>query len=378
VRIATEQGSEERCTLLRDETTRWQLDHVTCPRWVLPNSAAAGYYRYQLEAPALDALVKARAELSEGEQLALANNLVATFRAGGLDAEQTLRALEQLADLPSRLVLEQILETFAALRDKALDDNQEEGYRAHLAAVLRPFYARLGLFPSGPQSGDDKMLRARVVRALALDAKDGPLSSELAALGRALLGAGEHPRLAELPSELFEPAMSAALRVGDDALLTRAIDKLRNESDGTVRSRLLSALSNLDQPARSERVLLLSLDPGLRVNERLSPLYGQSARRETRREAFAFLKQHYDALSAALSERGATHVLGVIGNFCAKAEVEDAKSFFAQRAEKLPGGPRELSLAVEAAELCAALLTAHKEGTQRFFAKLPTQPKKAR
>jgi alanyl aminopeptidase len=377
VRYASDKGSEERCMLLRDETTSWKLDNASCPRWVLPNSGAAGYYRYQLDASALDALVLARKELGEGEQLALANNLVATMRAGGLSAEPALTALSALADLPSRLVLEQILEVFAALRDKLLGEGEEAGYRARLAHILAPLYASLGIFPKATPSGDEKLLRARVVRALALDARHEPLLSELAGLGRALLGVGAEARLGELPSELIEPALSAALRSGDDALLTRAIDKLRNESDGTVRSRLLSALSNLDQPAQSERVLLLSLDPALRVNERLSPLYGQMARRETRAQAYAFLKQHYDALSAALSERGTSHVLGVIGHFCSPAEVEDAKSFFSVRAEKLPGGPRELSLALESGTLCAAFSLAQKEGVQRYFANAEVRAQKA-
>jgi alanyl aminopeptidase len=382
VRIAGEQGSEERCTLLRDQQTRWKLEQAKCPRWVLPNSGAAGYYRYQLPAPALSTLVEARAELSEAEQLALANNIVATLRAGGLAADTALTALVRLSDLPSRLVLEQVLEVFSYVRDKLLDGAQDEGYRAHLAALLRPLYARLGIFPTGTPSGDEKLLRARVVRALALDAKDAALTAELAALGKALLGAGEHARLAELPPELFEPAMSAALRGGDPELLKRAIDKLVHENDGTWRGRLLAAISGLDQPALSERVLALSLDPGLRVNERLAPLYGQMGRRETRAHAYAFLKQHYDALSAALSERGTTHVIGVVGHFCSRAEAEDAQSFFAARAPKLPGGPRELALALESVSLCAALADVQKEGAQRYFATPPAtsvkKPKSAR
>jgi alanyl aminopeptidase len=377
VRLGREKGSEERCTLLSEQTSQWKLDNASCPSWVLPNSAAAGYYRYQLDAPALDALIKARTALSEGEQLALANNVVATLRAGGLSAEQALGLLVQMADLPSRLVLEQILEVFAVVRDKLLDDAQDESYRAQLARLFKPLYAQLGVFPKAAPSGDEKLMRARVVRALAIDAKDATLAAELAALGRALLGVGEHPRLAELPSELIEPALSAALRAGDDALLARAIDKLIHENDGSARSRLLSALSNLDQPARSERVLQLSLDPGLRVNERLSPLYGQMGQRETRAQAYAFLKQHYDALSAALSERGTTHLLGLVGHFCSHTEAEDAKSFFATRVAKLPGGPRELSLALESAELCAALSAAQKESAQHYFATLAKAPTKA-
>ena len=221
---------------------------------------------------------------------------MASLRAAGLSAEEALSALAQLSDLPSRLVLDQILEAFSFVRDKLLEDAQDESYRAQLSRLLRPRFERLGLFPSGPVSGDEKLLRARVVRVLALEAKDPALLGELARLGRALLGVAEHPRLPELPSELFEPALSAALRTGDEALLERAIDKLVQENDGTVRGRALGR-GERARPAGAQPARAVA-QPGRTPARQRTPVAAVRTARTTR-DARARLRVSQAELRAA-------------------------------------------------------------------------------
>ena len=379
VRYAVAAQTAEQCVLLTAQSSSIKLSTPGCPRWLLPNAGAAGYYRYALDAAALDALLAARAELSEAEQISLVHNLAAAFRSGDLAAERLIPALEQLAGLASRQGLEQVLSALSSLRERLLDPHKLDAYRALVLRIVGPLQRKLGLFPRAGSvvSGEEKLLRASLTRSLALEAKEPGLLRELSALGRAQLGEAADPRLAQLPSELVDMALTAALRAGDEALLGRAIDKLLAEQDGTQRSRLLTAIVSLDRPELSGRVLALALHPQLRTNERLAPLFGQSARRETRDQAFAWLEQSYQQLAAVLSEHHRADLMGATSGFCSEQRAQQVSALFAQAAAKLPGGPRELALALESIRLCAALDAAQGEPLRAYFAEAAKQPSPA-
>jgi alanyl aminopeptidase len=366
-------GSAEQCLLLTDKEARVALEGASCPAWIMPNSEAAGYYRFALDAPALDALVAARATLSEAELITLANNLMAGMDAGSVRAEQALAGMITLSDRSSRLVLDQVLGALFDARDKLLSEAELAHYRARVAQVAGPVYRKLGLFPpAGAEvSGEEKLLRAQAVRALGLEARDPELYAELARLGRARLELETHPRALELPSELIDVALTAALRQGDDSVLARAKEKLVADADGTVRARLLTGIAGLDQPARTGAVLALALDPRLRVNERLPLVFGQMARTETRRAAFDWLKANEQGLSTALSQRHQADVIASVAGFCDEATAQEVEAYFGPRAEKIPGGPRELQLALERIRLCAALRAAQGESARAYFKEPP-------
>jgi alanyl aminopeptidase len=371
VRFAEQAGAQpkEQCVLLRDKTASVRLASARCPSWLLPNSQAAGYYRWTLEPAALEALVSAHRALSESEQISLVHNLLAAMRSADLGAEHALASAERLASLPSRLVLDQILSMFAFVRERFLGEEGMPGYRALIGRLVKPRYQQLGLLPkAGEQlTGEQKLLRSSVVRALAFEAKDPALLRQLAALGRVHLGSAARAKQPPLPPELIDAALSAALREADEGLLTRAIEQLFAETDGSARGRLLSAISTLDRPALSEQVLNLSLDPRLRTNERLAPLFGQSARKETRAAAYAWLKLHFDAFVAVLGEHHRAEVIGVTAGFCSEDMARDVEAFFGERAPRLPGGPRELAMTLEGIRLCVALDQAQGDRARSFF-----------
>ena len=63
-----------------------------------------------------------------------------------------------------------------------------------------------------------------------------------------------------------------------------------------------------------------------------------------------------------------THLIASAGYFCSEAEADDARRFFAERVDKLLGGPRELALALESSALCVALSRAQQKSAQSYFA----------
>jgi cytosol alanyl aminopeptidase len=361
VRFGTGKGAaKEQCALLREVSTRVLLETDSCPTWLMPNAGAQGYYRWALSDPLVDALVARRSELPLPEQMSLASNLSASLRAGRLEPTRVLSALKALASSPHRQVVETVLRAYGLVRE-LLDTDSLPRFRAELARTLKPAYAKLGLLPkAGAEvSGEDKLRRASLVRALYGLAEDPTVTRELAKLGSKLLADELRSQPAGLPSELLELALSAALREGGAPEFARAEALLFAANDGLTRTRLLTAMSYVRDPALSERVLALGLDTRLRVNERLLPLASQSMQPETRVRAFAWLREHYDAFQSQLGSHHKNDLIGTASSFCSERDAGEVESFFSSRAAQIAGGPRELALTLESIRACAALEAAY-------------------
>jgi alanyl aminopeptidase len=355
--------AKETCQLLAEHTATVALEGA-CPTWVMPNAGAQGYYRWSLAAPELDALIARRNELATTEQMSLANNLAAALRAGTVDLPRALKAEKLLATSSKRHVLESALKTFWMLHE-LLADESLPAFRADMAKTLRPQLDRVGLLPRATKvSGEEKLSRVSVVRALYGLSEEPALSKELARLGKPLLAGAEANAL---PSELVELALTAAVREGGAAAYDAVQAQLFASEDGVRRGRLLSALANVRDPELSQRTLALTLDDKLRVNERLLPLLVQLGQRETRDAAFAWLRQQFDALLVKLGAHGGNDVIGATSSFCSAQAAQEVEQFFSPRVEKVPGGPRELALTLETIRACAAMQAHYAESLRAAY-----------
>jgi cytosol alanyl aminopeptidase len=386
-------GIREQCVLLSELKTRVPLAEASgtspttnagrkpssCPSWVMPNAGAQGYYRWMLADDALDALVAKRSELSTPEQMSLANNVASALRAGRIDVSRALAAQKLLAASPKRHVMESALKTHWLVRE-LLDDASLPAFRAEVAKILRPAYTRLGLTPrAGAQvSGEEKLARASVVRAMFGLAEDPGVTRELIKLGTPLLApesASKPSRApANVPSELLELALTAVLRSQGAAAFDRAEAQLFAATDGLMRTRMLTAMAYVRDPALGQRALGLSLDARLRTNERLVPLFGQLSQAETREGAFAWLRTHYDALAALLGAHGGNDLISATGSFCSEDKAREVEAFFAPKSAHIAGGPRELLLTLETIRSCAALASTYAEPARKLYAGAGKEP----
>jgi cytosol alanyl aminopeptidase len=358
--------AREACTLMLEQTATLPLEGAGCPSWVMPNAGAQGYYRWSLADKELDALIAHRSELTPAEQMSLSNNVGAALRAGKVELERALKAQRVFAASTRRHVMESALKTFWLL-DELLEDGNLPAFRVDVAKSLRPQLTRIGLLPraGAKVSGEEKLWRAAVVRALYGLSEDAAVTRELVRLGKPLLADAEVR--STLPSELIEPALTAAVRDGGAAAYDSAQAKLFAADDGIQRSRFLSALANVRDPELARRTLGLTLDPKLRTNERLLPLLVQLGQRETRSEAFAWLKQNFDAVLAQLGAHGGNDLIGATGSFCTAQEAEDVEQFFAPQVNKVPGGPRELALTLESIRACVAIRAHYADALARVY-----------
>jgi alanyl aminopeptidase len=265
------------------------------------------------------------------------------------------------------------LALLARLRDNLLGATELPAYERLVHTLVARRTQEVGLFPRGEESSERKLLRPTLVSSLAFEANDRDLRAELERLGRARLGLAEDARVARLPNELVDAALSVAVQNGGNAVIERVKAALSSTTDGLERGRLLGALGANRDPALTPNVLELTLAEGLRTNERLGPIFGQMGERNTREAAYAWVTTHFDALVARLSKENAGGLVSIAGAFCSREHAERARQFYTGRVEQLSGGPRNLRLALESVELCAAFAEAHRKSAREYFARAPAE-----
>ena len=172
-----------------------------------------------------------------------------------------------------------------------------------------------------------------------------------------------HPEVVD--PDLASTALGAAMRTGDAKVFDALVARFAGSEDAQIRQRMLGALASTRDPALLRRALDLSLDPRLRQNERLTIVGALLATLETRDVAWTWLTAHFDALVPMLPDRYA----GFMPRFykvCDATRADAVRAFFTPRVDKLTGGPRNLALALETAEQCAARVAAQQASVDRY------------
>ncbi|MEO0326712.1 MAG: M1 family aminopeptidase, partial [Myxococcota bacterium] len=351
----------EQCVLLTEAETTLELEG-SCPAWVHPNAAGAGYYRWTLEAEQLEKLRRSLWRLSVTERLSVADSLMAGFASGAVAGGDALEGLLDLAGDAHHAVASHALGFLAHVHQ----DTVAPGYREALGRRYREAYddtfRELGWAHRGrgDESEASRLRRGRVLPFLALDVGYSRARREGRLRGRRYVGFGRDGRIhreavsPDLVGTALRIAMEEARGAEAQAFFAHLLAKLGEARDGVLRRRLLGALAAARDPALAERSRDLALSEDLRVNEVLVPLRAQRRIPALRDAAWTWLQENMDALVARLPPGSAGGLPLVMAGACDEATARAVEAFFAPRVAELPGGPRNLASAVERIRLCAA------------------------
>ncbi len=401
VRYGRGRTTGEACTLLNQTSARIDLPAGQCPDWVHPNAGASGYYRFALPADDLDALVtRGYAQLEPRERLSLANNVRAMVGAGTADARDVLALLPRFAGDQERLVALEPIGLIAHVVDDLADPEYRTEARAWAGSLYARRFQQLGWTARRGESGDARLLRRDLASFMTRIARDRAVLARASQLGHAYLGRGTgrsadgqlHPEAvqAELlgvvtiaavndthapPCPRGTECETNAVSAEQVALFDHALALAVASEDGTVRTRLLAALSSAETPSLAERALDLTLDPRLRVNELGTPMGVQAETPEGRRRALSWVSGHL----TELRERFATTRLGYVpwtfGGLCTAEERTAVSTLFSPVIADWPGGPRNLAGALEAISMCIARRERQLPAVNWFFhARRPRRP----
>jgi alanyl aminopeptidase len=369
-RYGTEGGDDNlACTLVQDSEATIELE--ACPAWLMPNAGGAGYFRFSMDQADLEKLREAGWEhLSEREKVAFADSLVGAFQNGSLPAADFYTAMQPLARSSIRPVATKPIGSLHFAVDHLVPAENQAAVRAYAKRLYTPAYRRLRFRPRGEEDGEQALLRASVVDALATIGEDRRVRREASRAAQRYLGYGRrgdgevHPEA--LDTNLVGVALAVAVQDGDAGFFDHVLELFENADDALLRARLLSALAHSKDPELAERARALALDERLRLNEVTTPLRVQMGMPETRQATWDWVKNHFEELRGRL-EDGAGRLPRIGGAFCSEQKAEEVETFFRQRAETLPGGPRTLANTLEEIRLCAARVETHRESTVAFF-----------
>ena len=334
----------------------------------MPNADGVGYYRFSLDPTALEALRrKGFASLTISEKLTFADSVRAAFASGALKADAVLKVLPTFAAAAERQVATTPMELLRFMREYALDDAGKVALDRYALKLYEPRLRKLGWQERSKDDGETKLLRADLIAFLAFTIRDPGVRAKANELGRRYFGVkGAAPQPDAVPADLRTIALTVAVQE-DPALFDEVYQRFLATQDSVERDRLLSALSAVTDD-RSARVLALTLDPALRVNEVLVPLRGQIFDERTRAAAWQYLETNFDAIAGRVADTRAGSMPNFATPFCSKEMADRVQTFFAPRIEKLRGGPRSLAATVEALQLCAAQVDTQRDGVRAFFA----------
>jgi alanyl aminopeptidase len=337
-----------------------------------PNADAAGYYRFALDPEDLARVRSDLGALSTRERMAYADSLRASYARATTPMKDALLAVEPLARDPEPAVAEEPMAYVGQAEEWLFGDPLRPRVERYGRELYAPALRRLGWEPKKDEDDETRALRASVLSFLATTVRDPAVRAEAKRRGRAYLGAGGdwtiHPgavdaNLASIAVAVLGEEADRATWDAMKALLVQSVDE-------AVRGRLIHAMAAARDPQLAEAGRSLSLDPALRDSEFFGPILAQLSVPETREGAWAWMKEHYDAVLARLPRHHAGVGLVSAGRFfCDEAHARDVEAFFGPKVDGIEGGPRVLAETLENVRLCVARRAAQEKSAREFFAR---------
>jgi len=342
----------KQCTLLTEPTGRLTSD-VDCADAVMPNSDAAGYYRFTLDADGWSALMENLDKLSTKEVLSAQDSLVAAFRAGEVDAETFLSGMEAFAAHPDYEVASGSTELLSFIYDEFPDA------RDGLAAHIRSTYAKRYRDNRGKDTIEGNLLSPSLGALLATAGRDQEAKNYLIKQGSVYLGLDNYDadRRARVPSNVLSSAFRETMRARTEAAFDPLLELASNGSP-LEKGAALGALAATPDSDQAERLLAIAIAEDSSLTGRQSGriiggLMGNDAHADM---AWAWYKANFDDYMVRKVpdvRRGGAPSMA--GGFCSLDKRDEAREFFMSKSEIIPGYERSLAQAVERIELCAAL-----------------------
>jgi aminopeptidase N len=317
------------------------------------NAAAKGYYRTDYTPAQLSAITaRAESSLTPPERIGLLGDRWALVQSGQADVGDFLNLIMALKEDSSAAVLDTAHQQIQKIDSEIASDED----RAALAAVLQrqfgPVYSALGS-PEKKESFDRRQLRGTLFELLG-EAHDTAVLAE-AQLLTARVFAVDNKKDRTLDSALADAAVQVSAANGDQALYDKVLAVSRNFSDPGEQTDALQLLARFRDPALVRRTLDLIASGEVRNQDSWAMLTVLLRERATRDQAWEYMRQNWEKVSAQFTVSSGAEVVGATGAFCTVEQRDQVSSFFATH--KVAAAERTLAKAVDSVNDCIKLHT---------------------
>jgi len=347
----------EACTLLDAPTGTLALPTKSCPRWVMPNVDARGYYRVHYTAPQATALRdEAWSQLTPAERRGVFVDVGIESRAARpgfhdpapekLPIVLALSFVPKLLTSTDRFTLDDALSLPASL-ERYVAADQRGKLEAWYRMTFAPGAQKLGLVPKDGDDFDTEASRANVVVAAAQLGRDSELVKQATA-------AAAHWR--DIPEAMRETTLQIALD-GNPELVAKTIAELKAEPKRDLRYDMIEALASQRDPKGYPAALEVLLDPKLDLRETI-PILTETQNEATRALAEAFFRAHSAELLKRMPQDEVAGTLnGVVELFteaCDPARRDEIVREITTRFGERAGAPQVIAEKTEALDHCIA------------------------
>jgi alanyl aminopeptidase len=335
------------CTLLDAQTGTLALEGKSCPRWVMPNVDARGYYVAKLTPAQITALRdEAWGQLSWTERRLIDETTTRAASFGSLPIVLGLSFVPKMLAGGDRFTIGDSL-GFPLGLERWVAEDQRPKYEAWLRTTFGPGAAKVGLVPKDNDDLDVDTIRNQLMWAAAYHGRDPELVKQAIEL------AG-HWR--DLPAAIRATVLGIAVDANAD-IGAQVQSEIKQEKDRRKRNEMIDALTNVRDPKRYEAALALLLDPGVDFRETMWMLNGASTD-ATRAIAQAFYRAHEAEILKRMPQdetAGATAGMAwVFAVACDATKRDELADYITKHFASMPGGEREAKQAIEGMDQCIA------------------------
>jgi len=346
-------GKARTCTLLTEASATVPL-RGACPAFVFANAGGRGYYvpHYGGDLPAR--LAAHRSALSAAEYASLLGDLRPLLRAGAVTAAQATQWVRLGAQSRDRHVVTAALDLAEFLGNTVVSNEDRPRYSAFVREVFGPRTRALGFAGKPGESDDDQLVRRALLRVVV------PEDSQLAAESRRLALAWTKNRRAIDPG-VVEVVLITAGRTADATLLDALYAEAKATQDRVDRRTLMMALFSIEDPALAPKGMAILLDPAFDNRESWSALWRARAWNPARRATHDYIVANFDALSKTVGPESPGSWPEYAEGLCSSKDAEDVAAFWTARVRNYAAVERQLTEAVDAIRVCAAVRARTRE-----------------
>ena len=298
-----------------------------CDGALLVDAGNVGFYRVRYAPPLFDALLAEWPRLPDAARMKLLSDTGALVRADQVALASWLDLLARLGNEPRLALWIRVVNQLADFDRLLLDEPSRPALDRFAVRLIAPRFAQLGWEEKAGESGEDRQLRGLLAGALARHGDAGAIAESRARFARFLADR------ASLPPALLAPVLQSVGRYADAATWEQLRVLAAAAPTGEERFRYFRALGEARDPALAERNLRLALaaDVPRLMRREMVAMVAASGHLAL---AWAFSREHADALLADTTLHGGGRYFGRIVDTAASAAIADELEAFV--ATRLP------------------------------------------
>jgi alanyl aminopeptidase len=363
IRLRYEAGGKEKrlSVLLNGPHMEVALD--SAPKWVLVNEGATGFYRVGYPRFLLHRLLyEHREHLSATERLGLVEDLRASIISGQLLLGEALALLPELLKDSEPLVVTEAAKILESSRD-LVPEPLRINYQRFVRTAITPNLHGARWQASSSESDASRQLRLARLGLMANQGEEQSLIDDARRQAVAWLA-----DRTSLEGDAVPVVLGVAGRYGDHALLEQFISEAKKTTNTTDHSQLFTAIGSCRDPGLLNSLLLALAAKEYPPGDAYDLLEAACYQPENHHLIYEFVKQHFDAVMAALPEDERSWSLTMIVQGFSDAEHRaDVARFLKGKDSIISGGALAVAQLLEGIDLACAFRSFHHQNVENYL-----------